>query len=180
VNPIAGCVPVLLTMPILLAIFNFFPNSIELRQQAFLWADDLSTYDVIASIPFTIPFYGDHVSLFTILMTISTLVYTWYNNQMSSATMQGPMIAMSYIMPIVFMFVLNSLPAGLSYYYFISNVITIGQQMIIKNFVDEGQIRVQLEKNKAKLASEPAKQNRFMKRLEEAMKQQEELKKKKK
>ncbi|HAR20526.1 MAG TPA: membrane protein insertase YidC [Cytophagales bacterium] len=180
VNPIAGCVPVLLTMPILLAIFNFFPNSIELRQQAFLWADDLSTYDVIASIPFTIPFYGDHVSLFTILMTISTLVYTWYNNQMSSATMQGPMIAMSYIMPIVFMFVLNSLPAGLSYYYFISNVITIGQQMIIKNFVDEGQIRVQLEKNKAKIASEPSKQNRFMKRLEEAMKQQEELKKKKK
>ncbi len=180
VNPISGCVPVLLTMPVLLAIFNFFPNSIELRQQAFLWADDLSTYDVIASLPFTVPFYGDHVSLFTILMTISTLVYTWYNNQMSAASMQGPMIAMSYVMPVIFMFVLNSLPAGLSYYYFISNVITIGQQLLIKSFVDEDKIRLQLDNNKVKLAAEPAKQNRFMKRLEDAMRQQEELKKKKK
>lgn len=180
VNPIAGCVPVLLTMPVLLAIFNFFPNSIELRQQAFLWADDLSTYDVVANLPFTVPFYGSHVSLFTILMTISTLVYTWYNNQMSAASMQGPMVAMSYVMPVIFMFVLNSLPAGLSYYYFISNVITIGQQLLIKSFVDEDKIRLQLDNNKVKLAAEPAKQNRFMKRLEDAMKQQEELKKKKK
>ena len=180
VNPISGCIPVLLTMPVLLAIFNFFPNSIELRQQAFLWADDLSTYDVIAKLPFTVPFYGDHVSLFTILMTISTLIYTWYNNQMSATSMQGPMVAMSYIMPVVFLFILNSLPAGLSYYYFVSNVITIGQQLLIKSFVDENKIRANLDANKVKLATEPAKQNRFMKRLEEAMKQQEEIKKRKK
>lgn len=179
VNPLSGCIPVLLTMPVLLAIFNFFPNSIELRQEAFLWADDLSTYDVIAKLPFTVPFYGDHVSLFTILMTISTLVYTWYNNQVSANTMQGPMVAMSYVMPVVFMFVLNSLPAALSYYYFVSNVVTIGQQLLIKSFVDEGKIREQLDANKVKIATQPQKQNRFMKRLEEAMKAQEDLKKKK-
>jgi YidC/Oxa1 family membrane protein insertase len=179
VNPLSGCVPVLLTMPVLLAIFNFFPNSIELRQQAFLWADDLSTYDVISKLPFSVPYYGDHVSLFTILMTISTLVYTWYNNQVSANTMQGPMVAMSYIMPVIFMFVLNSLPAALSYYYFVSNVVTIGQQMLIKNFVDEGKIREQLDANKVKIATQPQKQNRFMKRLEDAMKAQEEIKKRK-
>lgn len=178
VNPISGCIPVLLTMPVLLAIFNFFPNSIELRQESFLWADDLSTFDVIAKLPFTIPFYGDHVSLFTILMTISTLVYTWYNNQMSAASMQGPMIAMSYVMPVVLMFALNSLPAGLSYYYLVSNVITIGQQLLIKSFVDEGKIRASLDANRVKIAAEPQKQNRFMKRLEDAMRAQEELKKK--
>jgi YidC/Oxa1 family membrane protein insertase len=180
VNPLSGCVPVLLTMPVLLAIFNFFPNSIELRQESFLWADDLSTYDVIAMLPFEIPFYGSHVSLFTILMTISTLVYTWYNNQISAQSMQGPMVAMSYIMPLVFMFVLNSLPSGLSYYYFVSNVLTIGQQLLIKGFVDEGKIREQLDANKIKLAANPQKQNRFMKRLEDAVKAQEEIKKKKK
>ncbi len=179
VNPLNGCIPVLLTMPVLLAIFNFFPNSIELRQKAFLWADDLSTYDVISQLPFSIPFYGDHVSLFTILMTISTLIYTWYNNQVSASTMQGPMVAMSYIMPVVFMFVLNSLPAALSYYYFVSNVVTIGQQMLIKSFVNETKIREQLDANKVKIASQPQKQNRLMKRLEEAMKAQEETKKRK-
>lgn len=179
VNPISGCVPQLLTIPVLLAIFNFFPNSIELRQQAFLWADDLSTYDVIAMLPFTVPFYGDHVSLFTILMTISTLIFTWYNNQVSANTLQGPMVAMSYVMPVVFMFVLNSLPAALSYYYLVSNVVTIGQQMLIKSFVDEGKIRAQLDANKVKIAAQPQKANRFMKRLEEAMKAQEEMKKKK-
>ena len=98
---------------------------------------------------------------------------------MSATSMQGPMVAMSYIMPVVFLFILNSLPAGLSYYYFVSNVITIGQQLLIKSFVDENKIRANLDANKVKLATEPAKQNRFMKRLEEAMKQQEEIKKRK-
>ncbi len=175
INPLAGCIPVLLQMPVLLAMFNFFPNAIELRQQSFLWAEDLSTYDTIAMLPFTIPFYGDHVSLFTLLMTASTILYTWYNNQMNvSAT--GPMVAMSYIMPLVFMFVLNSMPAGLSFYYFVSNMITVGQQFLIKSFVDETSIRAKLEDNRKNSATK--KPNRFQQRLQAAMEQQQELKKK--
>jgi YidC/Oxa1 family membrane protein insertase len=174
INPLSGCIPVLLQMPVLLAMFNFFPNAIELRQQPFLWADDLSTFDSIYTLPFSIPFYGDHVSLFTLLMTASTILYTWYNSQMNvSAT--GPMLAVSYIMPIVFMFVLNSFPAGLTFYYFVSNMITIGQQYIIKLFVDEKALRAKLEENKKNLASK--KPNRFQQRLMEAMEQQRELKK---
>lgn len=175
INPLAGCVPVLLQMPVLLAMFNFFPNAIEFRQQGFLWAEDLSTFDTIATLPFSIPFYGDHVSLFTILMTASTILYTWYNSSMQvSAT--GPMIAMSYIMPIVFMFVMNSFPAGLSFYYFVSNMVTVGQQFLIKSFVNEDEIRAKLEENKKK--SVDKKPNRFQQRLQAAMEQQQELKKK--
>ncbi len=107
VNPFSGCIPLLLQMPILFAMFYFFPVSIELRQQPFLWAPDLSTYDSILTLPFTVPFgYGNHVSLFVLLMTASTLVSTWQNNQMTSVT--GPMKSMGYIMPVIFMFVLNS------------------------------------------------------------------------
>ncbi|MCU0397591.1 MAG: membrane protein insertase YidC, partial [Cyclobacteriaceae bacterium] len=102
VNPLSGCIPLLLQMPILFAMFYLFPNSIELRQESFLWAEDLSTYDSIINLPFAIPFYGSHVSLFTLLMTASTLIYTWQNNQISSV--QGPMKSMSYIMPLVFLF----------------------------------------------------------------------------
>ena len=113
VNPLSGCIPMLLQMPILFAMFYFFPSSIELRQEPFLWADDLSTYDSIMTLPFTIPFYGNHVSLFVLLMTASTILYTWSNNQMT--TIQGPMKTMGYMMPVVFMFVLNSFPAALSF-----------------------------------------------------------------
>jgi YidC/Oxa1 family membrane protein insertase len=181
INPLSGCIPVLLQMPILLAMFNFFPNSIELRQEPFLWAKDLSTYDAPILLPFTIPFYGSHVSLFTLFMTISTLVYTWFNNQMS--TVQGPMKSVSYIMPVVFMFVLNSFPAGLSFYYFVSNLVTIAQQLIIRRFVDEGKIRLALEENKKKNAETggAGKKSRWMQRVEEAMKmKEEEMKKRKK
>lgn len=175
VSPFAGCIPILLQMPILIAMFNFFPNSIELRRESFLWADDLSTYDSIMSLPFSIPFYGDHVSLFTLLMTGSTILYTYYNNQMN-ATATGPMITMSYLMPLVFMFVLNNLPAALSYYYFVSNVITIGQQLIIKNFIiDEDKIRAQLEENKR--TAHTRKKNRFQQRIEKAMEEQEKQRK---
>jgi YidC/Oxa1 family membrane protein insertase len=148
VNPLSGCIPMLLQIPILFAMFNFFPNSIELRQEAFLWAEDLSTYDVFARLPFTIPFYGSHVSMFTLLMTASTILYTWSNNQIN--TMQGPMKFYSYLMPLIFMFVLNSFPAGLSFYYFVSNMVTFGQQAIIRKFVDEGKVRAKLEVNKSK------------------------------
>ncbi|HEX8547934.1 MAG TPA: membrane protein insertase YidC [Cytophagaceae bacterium] len=178
INPLSGCIPVVLQMPILLAMFNFFPNSIELRQEPFLWASDLSTYDAPIMLPFTIPFYGSHVSIFTLLMTISTLVYTWFNNQMSTVT--GPMKSVSYVMPVVFMFVLNSFPAGLSFYYFVSNIVTIAQQMVIRKFVDEGKIRVALEENKKKNASIPGgKKSAWMQRVEDAMKAREEQKKKK-
>lgn len=185
VNPISGCIPLLLQMPILFAMFYLFPNTIELRQEHFLWAEDLSTYDSIINLPFSIPFYGDHVSLFTLLMTISTLVYTWQNNQMS--TVQGPMKVMSYLMPIIFLFVLNSFPAGLSFYYFMSNIATFGQQAIIRRFVDDGKIRAIMEENKKKNATGEGKKSKFMTKLQDAMKaseearkQAEEVKKKKK
>ena len=166
VNPLSGCIPMLLQIPILFAMFNFFPNSIELRQEPFLWAHDLSTYDVFARLPFTIPFYGSHVSMFTLLMTLSTILYTWSNNQVS--TIQGPMKFYSYLMPVIFMFVLNSFPAGLSFYYFVSNIVTFGQQAIIRMFVDEKKIRARLEENKIK--NKDKKGSSFQQRLQEAMK----------
>ncbi|MBD1397560.1 membrane protein insertase YidC [Pontibacter sp. JH31] len=168
VNPLSGCIPMVLQIPILFAMFNFFPNSIELRQEAFLWADDLSTYDVFARLPFTIPFYGDHVSMFTLLMTASTILYTWSNNQMN--TMQGPMKMYTYLMPIIFMFVLNSFPAGLSFYYFVSNMVTFGQQAIIRKFVDEGKIRRKLEENRDKRKEKKKSGGpSFTERMQEAM-----------
>ena len=172
VNPISGCIPLLLQMPILFSMFYFFPNSIELRQEAFLWADDLSTYDSILSLPFTIPAYGDHVSLFTILMTLSTILYTWSNSQVT--TVQGPMKSMQYMMPVVFMFVLNSFPAALSFYYFVSNLVTFGQQALIRKFVDEDKIKRILDENRKKNVSK--KKSKFQMRLEEAMKAKEEAK----
>lgn len=177
VNPISGCVPVLLQMPILFAMFYLFPASIELRQQPFLWAEDLSTYDSLIQLPFTIPFgVGSHISLFTLLMTISTLIYTWQNNQLSSVT--GPMKSMSYIMPIIFFFFLNSFSSGLTFYYFVSNLVTFAQQTIIRRFVDDQKIKVILEENRKKSASGTVKKSKFMTRLEEAMKASEEARKK--
>lgn len=175
INPLSGCIPLVLQMPILLAVFNFFPNAIELRQQSFLWAPDLSSYDSIASLPFTLPGYGNHVSLFTILMTISTLILTWYNNQ--TTTVAGPMQSMSYIMPVVFMFILNSLPSGLSFYYLISNIVSIIQQVVIKRFVNEKKLRDKLEANKVKNANK--KKTGFAARLEEAMRTAQEAQKEK-
>jgi YidC/Oxa1 family membrane protein insertase len=176
VNPISGCVPVLLQMPILFAMFYLFPASIELRQQPFLWAEDLSTYDSLIRLPFAIPFAGDHISLFTLLMTVSTLIYTWQNNQLSSV--QGPMKTMSYLMPIIFFFVLNSFSAGLTFYYFVSNLVTFAQQAIIRRFVDEKKIRVILEENRKKNAAGGGKKSKFMSKLEDAMKASEAAKKK--
>ncbi len=172
VNPLSGCVPVVLQMPILLAMFNFFPNSIELRQEPFLWTDDLSTYDSILDLPFKIPFYGDHVSLFVLLMTASTILYTWSNNQVT--TVQGPMKSMQYFLPIIFMFVLNSFPAALSFYYFVSNIVTFAQQAIIRRFVDDDKIRKILDENKKRNGNK--KKSKFQQRLEGAMKATEEAK----
>lgn len=179
VNPFSGCIPLLLQMPILFAMFWFFPVAIELRQQPFLWAEDLSTYDSIASLPFVIPFYGDHVSLFVILMTGATLLSTWQNNQISSV--QGPMKSMSYIMPVIFMFVLNSFSAGLSFYYFFSTIVTFGQQAIIKRFVNEDKIKAVMDDHKKKMdatAAAGGKKSGFMSKLEQAMKTSEEARRK--
>lgn len=164
VNPLGGCVPVLLQLPILFALFQFFPSAFELRGQSFLWAEDLSTYDSILNLPFSIPGYGDHVSLFTILMTVSSIVYAVYNNQMTGVT--GQMKWMSYIMPLIFMFVLNSYPAGLNYYYFLSNIVTIGQQLAIRRFVNEDKLHEQIQENKKK----PVKKSKFEQKLEDMAK----------
>ncbi len=178
VNPLSGCIPVLLQMPVFVALFNFFPNAIQLRQESFLWADDLSSYDSILNLGFEIPFYGSHVSLFTLLFTISQLVYTFYNNQMgASATTQGPIKAMGYIMPIFFMGFFNSFAAGLTYYYFVSNLITIGQQLGIRKIIDEDKVKQALEKNKIK--NKGKKKSTLLQRLEEAQKKKIESKKKK-
>ena len=178
VNPLSGCIPMLLQMPILLAMFNFFPNSIELRQAGFLWADDLSSYDSIMNLPFNIPFYGDHVSLFTLLMAGSTLLYTWSNQQMN-ASMQGPMKSMQYLMPIMMIFFFNNFSSGLTFYYFILNILNFGQQAIIKKyFIDEDKILKIMEENKAR--NKNKKKSKFQQRLEEAMKTAEESKKNRK
>lgn len=180
VSPLSGCVPVLATMPILFSLFFLFPNLIELRQQHFLWASDLSTYDSFIKLPFTIPFgIGNHISLFTILMTISSIGYAYYNNQITP-TQPGPvnMKMLSYIMPLMFMFVLNSFPAGLTFYYFVSNVVTIAQQLLIKKFVNEDKIRAILDENRIKNASGEKKQTKFQKYLEKSLQAADEAKKK--
>lgn len=175
VNPISGCIPVLLQMPLILAMFYLFPASIELRQQPFLWAEDLSTYDSIISFPFSIPFLGSHLSLFTLLMTIANIVFAWQNNQISSVT--GPMKSMQYMMPVIFLFVLNTFSAGLTFYYFISTLFTFAQQAIIRRFVDDDKIRAILEENRKKVAAGGGSKSRFMTKLQEAMKASEEARK---
>jgi len=170
INPLSGCIPMVLQMPILLALFNFFPNSVELRQKSFLWAHDLSTYDSILDLPFNIPMYGDHISLFTILMTASTVLYTWSNSQMT--TVQGPMKTMQYMMPVMFMVFLNSYSSGLTFYYFVANIVTFGQQAVIRRFVDEDKIRKVIEENKKKNTNKKA--SPFMSRIQDAMKAGEE------
>jgi YidC/Oxa1 family membrane protein insertase len=164
VSPLGGCLPMLLQMPILIAMFRFFPQSIELRQQSFLWATDLSTYDSILDLSFTIPFYGNHVSLFTLLMTVSTLLITKVN---SSSQMTNPQMKwMMYLMPIIFLGVFNSYAAGLSYYYFLANMISIGQQYLFRSFVNEDEIHRKIQENKKK----PAKKSKFQQRLEKMAK----------
>ena len=186
VNPLSGCIPLLIQMPILFAMFRFFPASIELRQESFLWADDLSTYDSIYTFPagFDIPFYGDHVSLFTILMAISIAFYTKMNSQMSMGAMaEGPMAAqmkiMTYMMPVMMLFFFNNYSSGLSYYYLLANVISIGQTVLIRKvFINEDSIRAKIEMNKKKTKNQ--KKSGFQKRLEDMSKQQQAKIKKKK
>ena len=172
VSPASGCLPALLQFPILIAIFRFFPASIELRQQPFLWADDLSTYDSILEFP---KFLGmDHLSLFTLLMTITTFIYTYVNNKqmdVSSNPQMKPMKWMMYLMPIMFFGIFNNYSSGLSYYYMLVNIITFIQMFIFRKMINEDKVRATIEENKKK----PQKKSNFMKRLEEAQKQQAKL-----
>jgi YidC/Oxa1 family membrane protein insertase len=169
VNPMAGCVPVLLQMPILIALFSFFPASIELRQQSFLWASDLSTYDSVYNFGFSIPWYGDHVSLFALLMTASTLLYTWSNSQLMGSSNQMPgMQWMMYLMPILFLGFLNNYSAGLSWYYFLANMFTFAQTWIMQNYViDSVALHAKIQENKKK----PVKVSKFQQRLEQMTKE---------
>lgn len=169
VNPLGGCFPMLLQLPILMSMFAFFPASFELRQEPFLWATDLSTYDSVLALPFSIPMYGSHVSLFAILMTISTILYTKMNSSQMPQT--GPnaqmMKWMMYLMPVVFLVFMNSYSAGLSYYIFVANMITFGQQWLFKKFVDEDAIHAKIQENKKK----PVKKSGFQERLEKMAKE---------
>lgn len=174
VNPMAGCLPMLLQLPILIAMFRFFPSSIELRGESFLWANDLSTYDSILQLPFKIPFYGDHVSLFTLLMALSMVLYTHMNNQNMNTGQQMPgMKTIMYFMPVMLLFVFNNYASGLSYYYFVANVITFLQMFIIRRyFINEDAIRAKIQANKKK----PVKKSKFQQRLEAAQQQQQKKK----
>ena len=169
VNPMGGCLPMLFQFPILIAMFRFFPASIELRQKSFLWADDLSSYDSIMSLPFEIPFYGDHVSLFTLLMTVSTIFYTKMNSQAMGGQMEQ-MKWIMYLMPIMFLGFFNNYAAALSYYYFLANIFTFSQQYFMKRFIDDDLILAQLEANKKK---PPKPKSKFQRKLEDLQKRQE-------
>ena len=174
INPMGGCLPMLLQMPILFAMFQFFPSSIELRGESFLWAKDLSSYDSIYSwntyIPFITPYFGNHISLFCLLMTATNLIYiklSMSSNSMGQEQMPG-MKAMQYMMPIMFLVFFNNYASGLSYYYFVSLLITIGQTYAFRLFVNEDKLLAQMKEN----AKKPKKKSGFMARLEEAQRQQ--------
>ncbi|HJR99717.1 MAG TPA: membrane protein insertase YidC [Flavobacterium sp.] len=183
VNPMAGCVPGLLQMPVFYALFQFFPSALELRQEGFLWADDLSSFDSVYKLPFHIPAYGDHISLFPILASIAIFFYmkmTTGDQQMATPQQEGMpdmakmMKIMVYISPLMMLLFFNSYASGLSLYYFISNTITIGIMLVIKNYIiDSDKIHAEIQENKKK---EPKKQSKFQRRLQEAMEQQEAMK----
>ena len=173
ISPMGGCLPMLIQMPILIAMFRFFPASIELRGKSFLWSDDLSSYDSILDLPFNIPFYGDHVSLFCLLMTIVMFVYSYMNyKQQGSAQpqMAGMKFMTVYMMPAMMLFWFNDYASGLCYYYLLSNLFTILQTTIIRYTLDDNKIRMMMDTKKK---SVNGKKSRFQQRYEELMKQAE-------
>ena len=174
VNPAAGCVPMLIQLPVLYAMFRFFPSSIELRQQKFLWADDLSSYDSVLDLGFSIPMYGDHVSLFCLLMSISTIAYSLINQKQMPAQQGMPsMKLMIWLFPIMMLFFMNNFSSGLSYYYLLANVISILQMTVLSRwFIDEDKLRAELLANMKK----PKKKSRWQQRLEDLQKEQQKRK----
>ena len=175
VNPMGGCLPIFLQMPIWIALYRFFPASIEFRQQSFLWASDLSSYDAFFQLPFEIPMVGAHLSLFTLLWAVTTVLYTYYNTKhMDFSGQPGAMQYMQYLMPIMFMGFFNSYASGLTAYLFFSNLFNIGQTLITKNFIiDHDKIKLELEANKKKPKKKGGFQERMASMLEEQKKKQE-------
>ena len=174
INPMGGCIPMLIQLPILIAMFRFFPASIELREQPCLWADDLSSYDSILNLPFSIPFYGDHVSLFALLMAVSLFGYSYFNYQQTASSqpqMAGMKFMMVYMMPIMMLLWFNSYSSGLCYYYLLSNLFTIGQTLVIRRIVDDEKIHAVMQANAARKSK--GKKSKFQQRYEELMRQQE-------
>ena len=176
-NPMAGCIPALLQLPVFYALFTFFPVAFELRKKSFLWADDLSSYDSILDLGFSIPFYGDHVSLFPILASIAIFFYTQMTTGQQAMPQQPGMPNMKiimYLMPLMMLFFFNNYASGLSLYYFVSNLLTIFLMLVIKNYIiDDQKIHAQIEENKKK----PKKVGGFSARLQKAMEQAEKQKK---
>lgn len=179
-SPMSGCLPALMQIPVFYALFNFFPSAFDIRQKSFLWADDLSSYDVVAELPFTIPFYGDHVSLFPILASIAIFIYMMMTTGQNMQQTQPGMPNMKFIMylsPLFMLIFFNNYASGLSLYYLTSNLITIGIMLVIKNFIiDEDKIHAKIQENKKK----PKKQNKFSRKMQEMMEQAEQQKKAKK
>ena len=175
ISPMSGCLPMLIQMPILIAMFRFFPASIELRGQSFLWSDDLSSYDSILDLPFNIPFYGDHISLFCLLMTIVMFAYSYMNYKQTAASqpqMAGMKFMTVYMMPIMLLFWFNSYSSGLCYYYLLSNIITMLMMLGIRALVDDEKVRAAIH---SKMANTKGKKSRFQQRYEELMRQQEQM-----
>ena len=175
ISPMSGCLPMLIQMPILIAMFRFFPASIELRGQSFLWSDDLSSYDSILDLPFNIPFYGDHVSLFCLLMAVVLFGYSYMNYQQTATTqpqMAGMKFMTVYMMPIMMLFWFNSYSSGLCYYYLLSNIITMLMMLGIRALVDDDKVRAAIN---SKMANTKGKKSRFQQRYEELMRQQEQM-----
>lgn len=174
INPLSGCIPMLLQLPILIALFRFFPSSIELRGQAFWWSDDLSSYDSILNLPFSIPFYGDHVSLFALLMALSTFGYSYYSYQQSASSqpqMAGMKFMMLYFMPLMMLCWFNDYSSGLCYYYLLFNLFTIAQTLITRRFVSDEKIQAIMAAAAAKKSN--GRKSKFQQRYEELLRQQE-------
>jgi len=179
-SPMSGCLPALMQIPVFYALFQFFPSAFQLRQKGFLWADDLSSYDTIAELPFTIPFYGDHVSLFPILASIAIFIYMMMTTGQTMQNNQQPgmpnMKFIMYLSPLMMLFFFNNYASGLSLYYFVSNLITIGIMLVIKYaIIDEEKIHAKIQENKKK----PKKQGKFAKKMQDIMEQAEQQKNKK-
>lgn len=178
VNPMSGCVPALLQLPVFYALFSFFPTAFSLRQKSFLWVDDLSSYDTVVDLPFAIPFYGDHISLFPILASVAIFFYMQMTTGQTMQMQQQPgmpnMKFIMYLSPVMMLFFFNNYASGLSLYYFISNLLTIAIMLVIKNYIiDETKIHLQVQQNRAK----PKKENKFQRKMREMMEQAENQKK---
>jgi YidC/Oxa1 family membrane protein insertase len=173
VNPLGGCIPALLQIPIFFALYSFFNSNVALRGQGFLWADDLSQYDSIATLPFSIPFYGDHVSLFTITAVITSFLISIYSMSMTPDQSNPVLKYMPYVFPVILLFVFNNLPSGLTWYYTVSNLITLGLQFVIQNYIiDHGKVLAKIETNRKK----PKTKSKWQERMEQMQEQQKKMK----